>query len=145
MNKKIILVTLIISFIFAIFIYLNYKKKEKVEIKNETLYLIQVGAFSKYDNVVKMSKTLPHYLVLEEEGLYHIYVAITKNKENLEKLKQYYINNGNNIYIREVKTSNIEFLEYIKNYDYFLKETEEKEVILSVNKTMLNKYEELIK
>lgn len=143
--KKIIIVTILISLFLASFLYFNYTKASSYKKESEILYFLQVAAFKKYENVTKMSKLLSSYLVIQENDLYHIYVGITNNKKNLKKLEEIYTSTGNNIYIKEKIVQNKEFLEYIKNYDFILEETEDKETILNINKNVLKKYEEVLK
>ncbi len=145
MNKKIIILTIFISLVFALFLYLNYSRKSNSnETKSNTLYFLQVAAFKKYDNVIKMSKLLPSYIVIKEDDLYHIYVAITKDEKNIEKLKEFYIKNGNDIFVKEKKEDNNDLIEYIVKYDFLLEETNDKDTIINISKNVLKKYEEVI-
>lgn len=143
--KKIIIITILIAFILSSFLYFNYVSARSNKKEGEVLYFLQVAAFKKYENVTKMSKLLSSYLVIQEEDLFHIYVGITKDKKNLEKLKEIYMSGGNNIYVKEKLVLNKEFIEYIKNYDYILEETDDKDIILNINKSVLKKYEEVLK
>jgi hypothetical protein len=128
------------------FLYFNYTKASiKKEKEQQLLYFIQTAAFKNYENVTNLSKTLKAYLVIEEEGLYHIYVAITADKNNLKILKEFYKNNNYNIFVKEKIISNKKFIKIIKNYDFLLSETTDKEVIYDINKTVLKKYEEITK
>lgn len=143
MNKKLIIITVIIALVIATFLYFNYNKTSASKKESEVLYFLQVAAFAKYENVTKMSKVLSSYLVIEEEDLYHIYVGITKNQDNLKKLEEFYKNSGHNIYVKEKIVQNKKFIDYLKNYDLILEDTEDKETILNINKNVLKKYEEV--
>ncbi len=145
MNKKIVIFTVLISLVLVSFLYFNYTKASTNKKETEILYFIQVAAFKKYENVTKMSKLLSSYLVIQEDNLYHIYVGITNSKDNLKKLEEIYTSNGNNVYIKEKIIQNRDFIEYIKKYDFILKETEDKGTILNINKNVLKKYEEILK
>ena len=50
----------------------------------------------------------------------------------------------NNIYIKKVSINNDEFIESLKQYDNLIKNTEDKTTILTAEKQILSKYEELI-
>jgi len=146
MNKKVILIFIIVSVVFSSFIYFNYiKASNKKESQQLLLYFIQTAAFKKYENVSKLSKELKTFLVIKEEELYHVYIAITADKKNLEKLKAFYKENNYNICVKEKIVSDEKFIKQIKNYDYLLSETTDKEVIYSINKTILKKYEGVAK
>ena len=102
------------------------------------LYFVQLAAYESASNVSKITKELDSYVVVkEDDNLYHVYVAITKNKKNLEKIKEFYIKNGNNIYVREKIVRCKSFLNDIDNYDILL---EKSSSILSVEKEILKKY-----
>ena len=139
MNKKALLIVMLMGIVFASFILYKYKNKDKGIVNTETVYLIQIGAYQNYENVVKVTKTLPNYVIIEENETAKIIVGITKDNNNLEKLKQNY----ENIYIREEQIDNKEFLEYLTKYDYLLNETNNYEIIEEINHKVLNKYDEI--
>ena len=139
MNKKALLIVMLMGIVFASFLLYKYKSKDKGIVNTETVYLIQIGAYQNYENVVKVTKTLPNYVIIEEDGTAKIIVGITKDNNNLEKLKQNY----ENIYIREEQIDNKEFLDYLTKYDYLLNETNNSETIKEINHKVLNKYDEI--
>lgn len=139
MNKKALLIVMLMGIVFASFLLYKYKSKDKGIVNTETVYLIQIGAYQNYENVVKVTKTLPNYVIIEEDGTAKIIVGITKDNNNLEKLKQNY----ENIYIREEQIDNKEFLDYLTKYDYLLNETNNNETIEEINHKVLNKYDEI--
>ncbi len=139
MNKKALLIVMLMGIVFASFLLYKYKNKDKGIVNTETVYLIQIGAYQNYENVVKVTKTLPNYVIIEEDGTAKIIVGITKDNNNLEKLKQNY----ENIYIREEQIDNKEFLDYLTKYDYLLNETNNNETIKEINHKVLNKYDEI--
>lgn len=139
MNKKALLIVMLMGIVFASFLLYKYKSKDKGIVNTETVYLIQIGAYQNYENVVKVTKTLPNYVIIEEDGTAKIIVGITKDNNNLEKLKQNY----ENIYIREEQIDNKEFLDYLTKYDYLLNETNNSETIEEINHKVLNKYDEI--
>lgn len=139
MNKKILLLMILLGIIFAGFLILKYKNKDIDVLSTETVYLLQIGAYQNHENVVKVTKTLPSYVIIEEDGKTKIIVGITKDNNNLEKLKKNY----ENIYIREEQIDNKEFLDYLTKYDYLLNETNNYETIEQINHKILNKYSEI--
>lgn len=146
MYKKII-ISILFCFLLGsscAFVVYNTYKKESLENKpRETkIYFIQLGAFKNYKNVDKITKTLSSYLVVEENGLYKVYVSMTASKKNLEKLKEFFIQSNNNIYVKEKKINNNSFITKLNKYDSLLKETNDYETIKMINKEVLNKYKE---
>ena len=139
MNKKVIFLMALMGVCFASFLVIKYKNKEIEQLNTETIYLLQIGAYENYENVVKVTKTLPSYVIIEENGKTKIIIGITKDNNNLEKLKQNY----ENIYVREEQIDNQEFLDYLTKYDYLLNETNNFEAIEEINNKVLNKYNEI--
>lgn len=137
--KKKILVVVIIGFIFASIIFLKYKKESEAVSNTETVYLLQIGAYKNNENVVKVTKTLPNYVILEEEGTTKIIIGITKDDNNIEKLSQNY----ETVYIKELQMENKEFLDYLTKYDNLLNYTNNSDTIEEINNKVLNKYNEI--
>lgn len=148
-NKKVfisILICLSIGVVGANFLYKNYKKEELVAVNNKEykVYFVQIGAYKNYDNVGKITKVLPSYVVKEEDGFYKIFVGITMSKDNLDKLVNYYSDKGYKTIIKVRIIKNGSFLNILRKYDCILKETSDYEMISSINKSILKKYKEMI-
>ena len=137
--KKVFIFSITIGIIFSLLLILNYKKNINDKKYYQSLYFIQVAAYENTSNVSKMTKELDNYIVVkEEDDLYHIYVAITKNKKNLEKIKEFYTKKGNNIYVREKIVSCKNFLNDVDNYELLLENSNN---ILSVEKEILKSFD----
>lgn len=144
MNKKLIIFSFIIVFLFALYIYSDYKNKDnEKEINTEKVYFIQVGAYKNSNNVTKVTKMINYNYVEYLDGIYYIYVGITKNDEVLNKLKSFYTDRGTDIYIKEKNINNKEFSEYLDKYDSMIRETNDRELIDSIEKDILKKYEKI--
>ena len=142
MNKKVffsIFLCLLIGTFSAYFLYKSYKNEEVIasSFKEKNLYFIQVGAFSEYQNVDTLSKSLPSYLVSEEGGLYIIYVGISINK-----LNELYNEKGFSTFIKTKKVKNEEFIKTLEKYDTLLLESNDYDMIININKQVLKKYKE---
>ena len=147
MNKKVffsIFLCLLIGTFSAYFLYKSYKNEEVIasSFKEKNLYFIQVGAFSEYKNVDTLSKSLPSYLVSEEGGLYIIYVGISMNKENINKLNELYNKKGFSTFTKVKTIKNTKFLNMLEKYDALLSESEDYDMIININKQVLKKYKE---
>jgi len=140
MNKKIIMICITLGSIFAFILYFLYKKNYE-EIIIERVYMLQIGAYENYDNVVKITKNLDNYLIKKEDKYYKIIIGITKNTENLEKLKEIY--KDYNIYIKEEDITDEDFLNVLVKFDYLLNETNDEKIIKAILKEVINKYKEI--
>lgn len=130
MNKKFLLILIIITCLFSCSIFGLYKRKSVVKNK---YYLLQVGAYKDYDSISKKTKEYENYLVLKEEDLYKLYIGVTKDKEVYKKLVNLYASTSS-IYKKEITLSNQKFDDTLTKYDSLIKNSEDiKEINLVIN------------
>lgn len=140
MNKKIILILIIITCLFSCSIFGLYKRKSVVKNK---YYLLQVGAYKNYGNVSKKTKEYENYLVLKEEDLYKLYIGVTKDNEVYKKLVNLYTNTSS-IYKKEISLSNQKFDDTLTKYDSLIKNSEDIKEINLIIKSELKFLEEML-
>lgn len=122
MNIKKIVILLIIALFFSSIIYFKYNKEENI---TKEYYILQVGAYSNYDNVVKNTRDLENYIVYEENNLYKIFIGITSDTEIYNKLVTTYASNLST-FKKTVKINNEEIENKINNFDKVIKNTDDK-------------------
>lgn len=140
MNKKFLLILIIITCLFSCSIFGLYKRKSVVKNK---YYLLQVGAYKDYDSISKKTKEYENYLVLKEEDLYKLYIGVTKDKEVYRKLVNLYTNTSS-IYKKEITLSNQKFDDTLTKYDSLIKNSEDIKEINLVIKSELKFLEEML-
>lgn len=140
MNKKIILILIIITCLFSCSIFGLYKRKSVVKNK---YYLLQVGAYKNYEFISKKTKEYENYLVLKEEDLYKLYIGVTKDNEVYKKLVNLYTNTSS-IYKKEITLSNQKFDDTLTKYDSLIKNSEDIKEINLVIKSELKFLEEML-
>ncbi len=140
MNKKFLLILIIITCLFSCSIFGLYKRKSVVKNK---YYLLQVGAYKNYDSISKKTKEYENYLVLKEEDLYKLYIGVTKDKEVYKKLVNLYANTSS-IYKKEITLSNQNFDDTLTKYDSLIKNSEDIKEINLVIKSELKFLEEML-
>lgn len=137
--RKIIISILISSSlgsICGILVYKIYFTDNMLSIDNNTIYLIQSGAYSSYDNM-RASAVNYSYIYYEEDNLYKIIIGITKSKDNINKIKEVY---GEgvivNTYYNDDELLNSKIIEYDRKLNNTNDLEEEKKIIIE----MLNLY-----
>jgi len=138
MRKKILLVLFSIGagIIFTYFILNN----EKFYAKEEYLvYAFQVGAYEKHENSLEFAKGLPSSIIVPENNLNKIYVAIYKDVDIVNKMIVYFENNDINIYLKSLKASK-KFYNNLANYEQIIANSEDVSVYNKVNQSILNLY-----
>lgn len=137
--------SIFLGFILGKVIFSEYDNLSK-DVFSETnnIYILQYGAYSNMDAMRSNTKILDNYIYEMLDKKYYVYVGITSNISNAEKVKNIYKNKGINLYIKEASTNNKDFLNSLSQYDILLKEATNERDILSINNVILTDYQELI-
>lgn len=141
------LVALVIGLVIGRFILNQYTFEGRIVSTfntGEKVYFIQQGVYSSKENMETGTKTLPYYIYNIEDNKYYVYIGITENSENAEKIKGYYDDLGYITYVKEFNINNNNFMTVLRQYDSLLKESNDLEVIGTICSQVLNKYEELV-
>ena len=149
MNKYIVPIVsaLLVGFLLAKFMIDQYDKKESLTTvfnKYETLYFVRQGIYSSKESMEKNMTDFAYYIYNQNEDKYYTYIGITKNEQNLEKLKGFFEKMGYITYIEEFTVDSNAFIEILTQYDNLLLETNDESVIKAICSQVLSKYEELI-
>lgn len=149
MKEKIIMpiiASVLVGFVMGKFMFNQYDNGVALTsnlVKKENLFFLQQGVYSSIDSMKENTSSLPYYIYTEEDNKFYVYVGITKDKKNLEKVKGYYQDKGYDIYIKTIEVGNEAFLEVFNQYEQLLKNTTDKEAISAIISSVLAKYEEL--
>ena len=143
---KYILIAAFIGILLGKYTFNQYKNRSINVNKttNEEIYLLQYGVFKNKNNMTNSTKDLINYFYFKDNKGYHVLIGIIKNKKILQKIVDSYGLTGN-IYMKGVKINNQEFIEELKQYDYLIEQTNDKNIIINAQKQVLSKYEELIR
>lgn len=143
----IIICAVIVGFLMSQFLMNQYEKKEDlltIFSRGEKVYLIQQGIYSSEDSVKKNTMDLGFYIYSIQNGMYYVYIGITKNIDNIPKLQGYFKGLGYDTLSKEIYVNNKKFLEVLSQYDNLLLTTTDNDVIKAICSQTLGKYEELI-
>lgn len=134
-SLKVVLFSCLIGTIFAGLFFLTVKNKAEAKAV-PSIYAFQVGVFKNQENAINTAKNYENAQIIEEEGLYRVYIGLTVNNQDV--LKNYFDKLGYNYYIKEVQVEE-NIIENIKKYDaLFLQTSEENQAM--VIKSMLESY-----
>lgn len=138
------LVAIVVGFFLSYFFINQYDSFSGIKVSGmaDELYFIQYGVFSSIDSMEKETISLENYVYSKEEDMYYVYVGITKNNDNANKIINYYKNIGYDTIIKKYEISNTKFLETLANYDTILSNTTDTTAIASLINQVLIKYEE---
>ena len=140
------IIALIIGFFLCYIFLKQYDSFEGIKVSSmgEKLYFIQYGVFSSLESLEENTISLQNYIYNEQDGLYYVYVGITRLEENADKIVNYYKNLGYDTIIKQYEITNKKFINELINYDEILKNTNDTTVTSSITNQVLSKYEEVV-
>lgn len=141
--KKIILkaimsisIASILGCMCGLVVYKIYFTDNMLSYENNTIYLLESGEYSSYDNM-RANTISNNYIYYEEDNLYKTVLGITTSLDNIDKIKNIYDNNliVSSYYCND-NTLNSKLIEYDKKLINTTNEEEIKSIIID----MLNLY-----
>ena len=123
---------------FALYIF-----KDQVvatDTKETTVSAFQIGVYKNYDNAYKVA-VRNNGIVIKEENLYRVYVAIVNKRDSISLLSTYYDSIGLSFYLKEILVEK-DFLDYMNRYEEILANTSSDQYN-EINLNILNKYLEI--
>ena len=140
------LVAILIGAVLGNFLFEQYKLESENVIKEvNSTYFFMEGSYStesQANNAV--SNNIKTYLIVKEDANYIVYLAITKDNNNLDKLKKLYNDLGINCSIKKMSVENEEFLAMLEQMDILLNKTSSNDEILAINEVILANYQEFV-
>ncbi len=142
--KKILLVV-VCSFLIggglAFYFFNGSVKKNDKKDGYEEISAFQIGVFSNYENASKVALR-NNGIVVNDNDVYRVYVAMFKDQEVINMLGSYYKNIGLNYYIKDVIVSS-SFVDDIGIYEEMLKKSSS-DTYSTINSDVLTKYQEYL-
>lgn len=111
---------------------------------NYNSYFLQQGVYTTLNSLKSSTKSLEYYITQKINDKYYVYVGITSNIDNANKLKEIYKEKKIPIYVRKVNVDNLEFYSNLEQYDILLSSVSKPEDMLSITKVILSSYEETV-
>ena len=142
-----LILCLTVGFFMGKLMFSQYDDKQGLKLvtsASEKVYFIQQGVYSSKESMEENTSNLTYYIYTIDNDRYYVYIGITKNEENLDKLKGYFDSLGYNIYVKEFYISSESFITVLDQYETMLSETNDSKTIGAICSQILSKYEELV-
>ena len=142
-----IISAIIIGLILSKFMFnqYNYDSKISTVFKNsEKLYFVIFGIYSSKDEMEKETSNLKSYIYSLENDKYYVYLGITKEEKNFDKLKGYFNSIGYDVSERILNINNDSYIDLLEQYDILLSKTNDNDVIEAIASQTITKYKESI-
>ena len=139
-----IIVSLLVGFLLSFYMLKEYESVNIIPVFNvkETAYLVQQGVYSSMESMQENTSHLTDYIYSVIDNMYYVYIGISLESDNVEKIQEYYKNKDINTIIKTTTISDNDLINSLKQYDMVLKETSEEETIKEIIKQTLSKYKE---
>lgn len=141
-----ILFALIVGFFLGNFLLKQYNDYETitVSVENKELYFFQYGVYSSLENMEENTINLENYIYKIEDEKYYVYIGLTGDKNNIDKLNKYFKGLGYDIIVKSYYVYDEEFINLLNNFDEVIKNTEDSTVLSSIICQTLQKYEDVV-
>ena len=139
-----IIISLLVGFLLSFYMLKEYESIDIIPVFNtkETAYLVQQGVYSSIESMQENTSHLTDYIYSVIDNMYYVYIGISLESDNVEKIQEYYKNKDINTIIKTTTISDNDLINSLKQYDMVLKETSEEETIKEIIKQTLSKYKE---
>lgn len=142
MNKSFIfplVMAILLGFLSAKIVYAIYNPGEQ---ETYNSYFIQSGVYSNEKVLEEATKKLKAYTVMEENNKRYVYVGISTNLKNANKIKEIYKKMGIDTYIKKKNIESKEFLSNLEQYDILVDSVSKQEDLISILNVILSTYED---
>lgn len=124
-------------------IFLGYYlcDKDISNILNTNYKAFQVGVYTDIEAATTYKSKYNNSIVIKDNELYRVYVAILKDKENIESMSKYLNKEGIDYYLKDLSIENKNLKKEIREFESIMDSSNEI-VFLEVNKMIMEKYME---
>ena len=139
-----IIVSLLVGFLLSFYMLKEYESINIIPVFNtkETAYLVQQGVYSTMESMQENTSNLSDYIYSVIDNMYYVYIGISLESNNVNKIQEYYKDKNINTIIKTTTVGDEDLINSLRQYDMVLKETNEEETIKEIIKQTLSKYKE---
>lgn len=135
---KVIIIAILIGGLIAFFFYKDIKNEvNALTSQDNTINLFQVGVYKIYDNALNCKNSYDNAIIYEDNGLYRVIIAGVNHVDAKVKLEAFFTNQNIKYYIKDIKVSS-DIVNKINNYELVLIKTDSEDVIMNINKSILD-------
>lgn len=147
--KKTILWVLLALVSGALLGKFTFDRYEKLDVQSvisydNYVYLLKYGEYENQDEMASKVTNVDRYIFIEKENSVTAYVAISKTKENANKLKKIYDAKNIKVSVVKEKIDNDEFIQNLNEYEKLLEVAEDENSLLIIEKQILSCYESVV-
>ena len=141
---KLVFLTTLLGSLFGMILYAHHLDDITVFSEHTHYYFLHKGSFQTQELVRANTREINTKLVIEEEGLYHVYVAITRDSEVRDRITELYRERNIELHSKEKSINNMEFQNNIDQFDLLIRNSRTLEEINSISAVVLSNFEQTI-
>ena len=111
---------------------------------SEDVYFLELMSSIDLDELKKDSKDIEPKVIVKNKNGYSCIVAISKKKDNINKIKEKYTKEGYLLSFNSRKVLSDEFLNNLEQFDQLLVKVNNEEEIIAINSVILSSYESMV-
>lgn len=135
-----IIISLLVGFLLSYYILKEYDDTVMPAfLTGETVYLIEQGAYSSYDNMISNTTNINNYVYSTKDNMYYVYVGMTLSKDNASKIQGIYEFATT---IETIEINDADFINTLQSTDSIISATNDSKTITEACKQALSKYKE---
>lgn len=135
------LIKSLIILLFGIFLGYYVCETKPLVLFKTNYKAFQVGVYTSMDAATTYSSKYKNAIIIQDNELYRIYVAILKDKDNIESMSRYLDSQGIDYYLKDLSIDDKNFKKTIAEYENVMS-NENEIVFLEINKMIMEKYKE---
>lgn len=131
-----IFLSILCGFICGRLMFSIYEEKGEDILGSDMVYLLKDNSYNDYDSM-KTSTLSNNYIYYEDDGKYNTIIAITKNRNNIDKIMRCY---DKELVVMEYLLSDKDINSKLEEYDMELTEAKEEDDIKFIIGKMIDTY-----
>lgn len=148
MQKKFffsIVIAIICGAFLGNLVFQRFQSEEREVFKeNNTTYFILEGVYENRSLAENAASKVDTKIIVKEDANYYVYLAITQNEKNKDRLLKIYQDKNIEVSVKEMVIEDSFFLTTLEQMDGLMEKATTNEEIMTINKVVLANYEELI-
>lgn len=110
--------------------------------ENNDFYLLQLGTYDNKESMQRDTRDISPKVYEVKNNKYYVYVGISSNINNINKLKEIYKNQEVTTKVINIKDE--EFINNLRQFDILIDNTNNKEEILTIEEVILSSFNKKI-
>ena len=133
-----IFLSIICGFLCGRLMFSIYEDKGSNIINSDIIYLLEDTSYKDY-NTMKSKENISNYIYYEDNGNYNTVIAMTKNKDNIDKIKSIY---NKDLNVTEYLLNDNDINNKIEEYDKKIVNTNDNEEIKTIVSEIIDTYKD---